>query len=355
MRVHLPPLPEAQYEALKADIAERGVMVPVEVDADTGEVLDGANRQRICAELGVDAPVVMRSFESDAERVAHALKMNLLRRQLSDEAWSDAFEQLAEARGVRLGKGGDRKSTATVAVDSAATLAAELGVTDRTARHRRKNAQRVKGLREQGRGDLADQVNEGAVSLRNAEREAGVQRSRPRPAPEVPVGEFSVVLGDPPWRYESATTEPGRAIENHYPTMTLDEIVELGSRLPFAKDAVLFLWATSPKLAEALRVMDGWGFEYRTNAVWVKNQIGMGYWFRQRHELLLVGRRGSMPVPEPAARVDSVIEAPRGRHSEKPESVYGVIEGMYPDAPRLELFARGSREGWTCWGNEAGG
>ena len=87
--------------------------------------------------------------------------------------------------------------------------------------------------------------------------------------------------------------------------------------------------------------------------VWVKDRIGMGYYARQRHELLLIGRRGDLPVPEPADRPDSVVEAPLGRHSEKPTEVADLIRRMYPHLPRVELFARTSRDGWDAWGNEA--
>ena len=92
--------------------------------------------------------------------------------------------------------------------------------------------------------------------------------------------------------------------------------------------------------------MAAWGFEYRTALVWVKDQIGMGYHVRQRHELLRIGKRGELPVPAPADRPDSVIAAPRGRHSEKPEIVYALIERMYPHLARVELFARRRRPDW---------
>jgi N6-adenosine-specific RNA methylase IME4 len=171
--------------------------------------------------------------------------------------------------------------------------------------------------------------------------------------PPMPAGVWNVLLADPPWRYEPNSVPPSCAIEAHYPTLTLEEICAL--EVPAADDAVLFLWATAPKLPDALRVMNAWGFQYRTCAVWVKDRIGMGYYFRGRHELLLVGRRGDMPVPDGRSRPDSVIEAPRGRHSQKPAVIYDLLEAMYPSAARLELFARGSRPGWDRWGWDADG
>jgi N6-adenosine-specific RNA methylase IME4 len=118
-------------------------------------------------------------------------------------------------------------------------------------------------------------------------------------------------------------------------------------------DAVLFLWATAPMLPQALEVMDAWGFSYRSQMVWVKDKIGMGYYVRNRHELLLIAGRGNLPIPAEDARPDSVIEAPRTQHSAKPMEVYGIIDRMYPELPKIELFARVAYEGWDTWGNQA--
>jgi N6-adenosine-specific RNA methylase IME4 len=100
-------------------------------------------------------------------------------------------------------------------------------------------------------------------------------------------------------------------------------------------------------------VLRQWGFEYRSCAVWVKDKIGMGYWFRQQHELLLVGSRGDMPPPPPEMRASSVIQADRGEHSAKPEEVHALIERAYPTLPKVEMFARKPRDGWHVWGNQA--
>ena len=136
--------------------------------------------------------------------------------------------------------------------------------------------------------------------------------------------------------------------------MSLDEICDMPVESELATDdAVLFLWATAPLLPEALDVMDSWGFEYRTGAVWDKKKIGMGYWFRGQHEHLLVGVRGDPPKPPPKAICSSIIASPRGGHSEKPEAVYRMIEAYYPELPKLEMFARGDRPGWSTWGNQS--
>ncbi len=165
-----------------------------------------------------------------------------------------------------------------------------------------------------------------------------------------PPGKFSVLYADPPWRYRIPLSKSRDIDLNHYPTMELEEICEL--RVPAADDCVLFLWTPSPMLQEGLEVMKSWGFRYASCAVWDKCKIGMGRYFRQQHELLLLGVRGKPGTPAPEFREPSVIRWPRGRHSAKPEIVYLLIEKMY-SGPYLELFARPPfREGWAHWGNE---
>ena len=101
-----------------------------------------------------------------------------------------------------------------------------------------------------------------------------------------------------------------------------------------------------------MQVIESWGFVYRTCAVWDKEKIGMGYYFRQQHELLLVATKGSPGTPEPQDRVSSVIRQTRGIHSAKPDIFYELLESMYPDSTKLELFSRRSRDGWSAWGNQ---
>lgn len=164
---------------------------------------------------------------------------------------------------------------------------------------------------------------------------------------------YPIVYVDPPWRYEYSPTD-NREIENHYPTMTLEEICLLPVAEIATPDSVLFLWTTSPKLAESMQVIEAWGYAYKTCMVWDKERMGMGYYARQQHELLLIATRGAVPVPEPANRPASVIRARRdNEHSAKPAEFYDVIERMYPDLPKIELFARGRRAGWAAWGNQA--
>jgi len=177
----------------------------------------------------------------------------------------------------------------------------------------------------------------------------------------LPEGEFPVLYADPPWEYDNSGL--GGSASQHYSTMSTDRLAAAEGegglawevRRRTAENAVLFMWATNPLLEDALRVMNAWGFEYKTNMVWVKNRATygkLGFYVMGRHELLLIGVRGSS-LPRQGSQPPSVLDAPVGAHSAKPHEVYGLVESMYA-GPYLELFARNRREGWTPFGDEVG-
>lgn len=162
-------------------------------------------------------------------------------------------------------------------------------------------------------------------------------------------GVYDLIYCDPPWRYDFSSTS-NRDIENHYPTMSIDDLMQM--EIPAADNCVLYMWATSPKLVEAINLINSWGFTYKTHAIWDKEKIGMGYWFRGQHELLMVATKGSVSPPMPDQRKSSVIKEPRSAHSKKPDIVYEWLEEWFPGSSKIELFARNTRDGWQSWGNQ---
>lgn len=172
--------------------------------------------------------------------------------------------------------------------------------------------------------------------------------------------QFRTVVADPPWRYENRASRA--AAENHYETMTTDELCRLDV-VPehAARDAHLYLWTTNSHLADGLKVMAAWGFEYKTSLVWVKPQMGMGNYFRNGTELVLFGVRGTLPTLRKDVR--NHVMAPRRKHSQKPREFLELVMASSP-GPYLELFSRCSRTsscgcsrclfGWATWGHEAG-
>ena len=177
----------------------------------------------------------------------------------------------------------------------------------------------------------------------------------------LPDKKYGVIYGDPPWRFEPYSRETGmdRAADNHYPTIALSEMLvnnlSAGEPIPIAADdCALFLWATVPMLPQAIQLMADLGFDYRSHCIWAKDRVGTGYWFRNKHELLLIGIHGSIPAPAMGTQWPSLIEAPVSAHSAKPECFLEMIEAYFPTLPKIELFRRGPpRPGWDAWGNEA--
>jgi N6-adenosine-specific RNA methylase IME4 len=168
----------------------------------------------------------------------------------------------------------------------------------------------------------------------------------------LPDRRYGVIYADPPWKFAPYSGQTGmdRAADNHYPTMTLENIKALA--VPAADDCVLFLWATVPMLVEAIEVLTAWSFTYKSHCIWDKQAAGTGYWFRNQHEILLVGTRGNIPAPAQGTQYSSIQSFPAGKHSEKPLAFIEMIDDLFPTLPKLEMFAREQHAGWECWGNE---
>lgn len=172
---------------------------------------------------------------------------------------------------------------------------------------------------------------------------------------------FDVIYADPPWQYK-AYRHRGGCADTHYNTMNLKDICSLDVKCIAEKDCTLFLWVTYPCLQEGLRVIEEWGFQYRTlGFCWVKQNKkqtdtwfwGLGFWTRSNPELCLIATRGS-PKREHKG-VHSLVASPIEGHSRKPDEVRKRIETLMGEKKRVELFAREQHEGWTCVGNEIDG
>lgn len=169
---------------------------------------------------------------------------------------------------------------------------------------------------------------------------------------------YNVIYADPPWKYVFSATS-SRAVTNHYSVMDVADICKLPVSQLAADNCVLLMWATFPKLEEAMSVIGSWGFEYKTTAfTWVKKNKksdslfwGMGYYTRSNAEICLLATKGK-PLPRLSHSVHSIINEPIERHSKKPDIVRDKIVELFGDIPRVELFARQATPGWDIWGNE---
>ena len=379
----LPLLEGEAFGSFVADIKANGLLEPITIHE--GLILDGRNRWNACKAAGVEPQFL--EFDGD-DPLAFVLSLNLHRRHLTPSQCSMLGADLATMRqGARTDLRQPSASLPEVSQAQAAGLstASERGV--RTAVF----------VKKKGGRDLVQAVRDGKITVNLAARlattsedvqrravaepgrahvlvkqAARAEREKELGARQLawPTQVYGVIYADPPWRFEPYSRETGmdRAADNHYSTMTLDEIKALNvPSIAAAADCVLYLWATVPMLPQALEVMVAWGFEYVSGHAWVKTnpgseglerteatRAGTGYWILNEHELLLVGKRGRIPAPAPGTQIGSVIMAPVGPHSAKPLIVVETIERHFPNLPKIELFCRGAaRAGWAAWGAEA--
>ncbi|MGP1281436.1 MAG: MT-A70 family methyltransferase [Parasphingopyxis sp.] len=173
---------------------------------------------------------------------------------------------------------------------------------------------------------------------------------------------FGTILADPPWQFQNRT---GKVAPEHkrlarYPTMTLDDIRKLPVADIADEPSHLYLWVPNALLPDGLSVMEAWGFRYVSNIIWHKirkdggsDGRGVGFYFRNVTEILLFGVRGkNARTLAPGRRQVNMIQSRKREHSRKPDEQYRVIEDC-SWGPRLEMFSRGKRRGWTAWGNQA--
>ena len=358
-----PLMVDGELADLAADIKNNGLHNAIWTYQ--GKIVDGRNRYKACQLAGVEPRYQEWGGGTHAELVAFVVGLNVKRRHLTPsqlavlslaveaELAISARENLSAAGVVTRKEQGLPILVNPVieSIHASAEAAKIIGVSKGYVI----DAKKV----EREAPDLIPQIAAGTMTIPEAKREIkqrarrdAIETYEPPPLQSIANGPFDVILADPPWRYDFSVSG-SREIENNYPTMTVDEICALPVPAICATDCILYLWATNPKLLEALRVIEAWGFEYKTNAVWVKDKIGMGYYFRQQHELLLVATRGTPEVPPPEVRVSSIIVGDRADHSAKPPAVYDILEKWYPHKEKAELFCRNPRPGWYTWGNQA--
>lgn len=359
-RSWIAPLEKAEYNQLETNIIRDGCIEPLSVWNST--ILDGHNRYDICTRNNIPYQTVEIKLNTRQDALNWIIDKQTGRRNLAP--W-----QLSLLRGKRYNavkpETWSRQPVGNQ-IDTVRTrdkLAKQFQVSPATIQRDGKFAKEAEQASQEletpvmqlSKSQILEVAKKIQEEKRSENRQARIEKLVEISKENKPIQtekKYNVILADPPWRYEYSQSDI-RKIENNYPTMDIDEICELPIKNIASDDCVLFLWTTSPKLTEGIKVLDGWGFQYKTCAVWVKDKIGMGYYFRQQHELLLVGTKGSVPAPEPDKRVSSVIVSDREEHSKKPEIIHKIIEDMYGELPKIELFSRNHRDGWDSWGNQA--
>jgi hypothetical protein len=341
------------------------------------KILDGRNRYRACEAAGTEPMFTV--YQGD-DPISYVISLNLRRRHLDESQRAMVAAKLATLQH------GVRQSGKFAAVPTQEEAAALLNISERSVRSARE-------VTEHGVPELVQAVERGRVSVSAAadiatqpieeQREivARGEREILRAAQDIRARKAEIrraerierlaVTCNPKPSVPKRPTLCGALCRSAVAFQSLQRRIRRRARggQPLSHDvarrdlrsagpkscqprAALFMWTTVPHLRESFDVLVAWGFEYKTNIVWVKDKIGLGYFVRNQHELLLVATRGDMPLPSPGNRPPSVITAPRREHSRKPDEAYELIERMYPELPKIELFARHARPGWAAWGNE---
>lgn len=394
-----PMLSEAELNDLGDDIKANGQVETVKLHK--GMVLDGRNRYTACAKknLGVRTEIFSGS---DREALAWVISKNLKRRHLTESQRAMVAAKLST---LRLG---DNQHTAQQPApigapafdlgDAAPAVEPQAIVTQSEAADvlsvGRRSVQRAAVVQEKGSPELREAVEQGRVAVSTAadiaettpqaeqtqiaamsekdilakakkirkdqndkRRGERVEKLKAQSAGNTELStarKFPVIYMDPPTRFAAGDSD--RSTENHYPTMTEEELAALPIGELATDDAALFIWTTVPWLRKTIRLIEGYGFEYVSEIVWDKQALGLGFWNRNVHETLLIATRGKIPAPDPAVLRPSLYSEARGRHSAKPEYFRDLITSYYPDLPKVELFSRVDGTlpaGWHAWGNEA--
>jgi len=170
---------------------------------------------------------------------------------------------------------------------------------------------------------------------------------------------YEIIYCDPPWDYKGQTQHTGGGggstggAVSHYGTLTLEQLKRIDIRAIASQDCLLFLWATSPHLDQAITLMKSWGFSWATvGFVWDKQRVNPGFYTMSQVELCLIGKMGKIPRPRGARNVRQFLSEMRGDHSAKPAEVRSRIDLMFPTQKKIELFAREKAPGWHAWGEE---
>ena len=389
----LPPLSQDEYESLKEDVAKMGVLVPIEFDEE-GEVLDGHHRIQACRELGItEYPRVIREFKNEEEKRAHVWAVNIARRQLSSEQlksirneqkklavemrknglsqeavgvilrvprrtvgyWEQSNATIGNAANSCISGKNDNRPDVRVVVpkkehsviterygngETQEDIAADYKITRQGIARIIEKENKKKNEKEKRQEAAAKQDSEGYFGGKDGLQNL-VNSGR----------KYRIVYADPPWNYDNTMPEYVTAPSDYYQLMTFDEISGMPINKIVEDNAVLFLWVTSPILEDSFRVINAWGFKYKASFVWDKIKHNMGHYNSVRHEFLLICVRGSCQ-PDKQKLHDSVQSIERLEHSAKPEKFREIIDEIYPEGKRIELFARKRAEGWDAFGNE---
>lgn len=378
----IPTLTKEEYEQLEKNIIHDGCLEAIIVNKDL-VILDGHNCHEICTKNKIEMSYTTLDLGSEEEEKRWIYKHQLGRRNLTKEQRNMLIgklynEQKQQGKKLTSTQNEEKLTTAKklsieqkvskATVERAGKFVTDIEVINKidnkfenlylnknipaTQNEIKELANIVKKDEKQAKKIIQKVINE-KKSISAARREVvndGLEKQTLKPTDK----KYQVIYADPPWEYDSSLPQKYGDVEKHYSVMSITDICAMPIKDISDKDCVLFLWVTSPKLPLAFKVMEAWGFDYKTSFVWDKVGHNVGYYNSVRHEFLLIGGKGqSTPTMDKKKLHDSVITIEKSdKHSEKPEEFRKLIEELYPNTQKIELFARTKVTGWDQWGNQ---
>ena len=355
------PLTPEEKSELEKGILDKGCLDKLKTWQ--GFLIDGHHRYEICQKHSISFETDPMEFEDEDSVKVWIISNQMGRRNITDAGkikyalLSEDIEKERARKRQACGQGGVLLPANLPEGDKGDVrdiIAKKAGVGGRTV-------DKFKKIQEKASEEVIKALCEGTLingkkpSIDKIYRE--VQKNEKREilqSTEFPTGKYRVIYADPPWSYNDKKPPETGGVEEEYPTMSLEDICNLPVQNIADETAVLFLWATTPLIREGFKVMEAWGFDYKTLVTWDKVRPFPGNYFSVQQEFLLLGTKGSC-LPDCDERPHSIIRVEKGRHSEKPEEFRKIIETLYKYGNKVECFARKQTEGWDVYGNDIKG
>lgn len=375
----IPPLSADEFKQLEENILTEGIREKIILWQ--GIIIDGHNRYEIAQKHSLEFETSEKIFaDRDAVKI-WIIKNQFGRRNLSAYDRSKlALELEPLIAGKAKEKEYERKTTFQKSeksnlpeINTVKEIAGLAGVSHDTIA-------KVKTIEQKAAPEIKEKLSSGEVSInqaykeiKQAEKKQELEQKKQEYAERVQEisllkderkidlfetdKKFRIIYADPPWSYndkcEAGAVQSGGVEVRHYDVMSIDQLCDLPVEEITEKNAVLFMWVTSPLLDECFDVIKSWGFKYKASFVWDKVFHNMGHYNSVRHEFLLICTKGSC-LPDEKKLIDSVQSIEKtNKHSQKPIEFMNIIDELYTHGDRIELFCReAQKESWFFWGNE---
>lgn len=365
----IPSLTSSEFESLETSIKKEGCRHALVIWKEENILLDGHHRYKICKNHKIKFQIQYESFPNKNKakiwviinQFSSGRNLTLWKRanlaiNLKPLIATQAKErQGTSGKGIYGGKPLNLNSKEAVGRTNE-QLGEIAGISTDTI-------WKVEYIANKAASEILEKLNQEEITINKAYTTTKSENKETTKTPKLPKGKYNVIYADPPWQYnvgkqhgEAGTTQE-TTLSTHYPSMSIEEICDLPVPDIVAKNAVLFLWATSPLVwsQEAFQVIDSWGFEAKACFVWDKIKHNVGHYNSVRHEFLIIAIKGSYPLHHKKL-YDSVQSIKRTKHSKKPEKFREIINDIYCKGkrPYIDLFGRGKApKGWIFWGTEA--